>query len=194
MTTSGLIGFRFRETDKLAFNAAASEPEYLGVKILRELHRVEDWELVQERVGSLVAVADCRRLGPNDGMAVTEIRRHFPELHYRGMPVDYFKLFEPLQGSLQPYLEGRLRFMPDASDFVYDSLHCRWAYIANFDSQEFEVWKGKQTTPAHLETSRYEPEHDRMGFYPCALATSYALAELPNEDEFLADLRRERSG
>jgi len=193
MTTSGLIGFRYRETDKLAYNATASEPEHLGIKVLQELQQVGDWEVVKERVGSLVAVSDCRRLGPHDGIAVTEIRRHFPELHYQGMPVDYYKVFEPLQGSLQPYLDGRLRFLPDASDFIYDSLHCHWAYIVNFDAHEFEVWKGQQIAPCAAATARYEKERDRMGYYPCALASSYALTALPNKDEFLADLRRERS-
>jgi len=193
MTTSGLIGFRYHETDKLAYNATASEPEHLGIKLLQELQQVEDWEVVKERVGSLVAVADCRQLGPHDGMAVTEIRRHFPALRYQGMPVDYYKLFEPLQGSLQPYLDGRLRFLPDASDFIYDSLHCHWAYIVNLDSHEFEVWKGQQTEPSNQEIARYEPERDRMGYYPCALANSYALTALPNENDFISELRRQRS-
>ena len=37
-------------------------------------------------------------------------------------------------------------FMPDATDFIQNSLHCEWAYIANLDTREFEVWNPQNQT------------------------------------------------
>ena len=61
---------------------------------------------------------------------------------------------------MKPYLDGELSFMSDAFDFIHNSLHCEWVYIANLDSNEFEVWKGLQNKPD--ADSRYGAEADRM--------------------------------
>ena len=95
-------------------------------------------------------------------------------------------------------------FMPDASDFIYNSLHCEWAYIANLDTDQFEVWKGLQTKP-DTDENRYGAEADRpevsrkcfrysserseaaMGHYPCTMLMGYHLDDLPDPVRFMAD-------
>jgi len=177
--------------DKLAYNHYDSQPDTLGLKILRELRDVDNWNVVLDRTESLIPISEQRRLGDNTSMAEAEIRRAFPDLEYRGDPQNFYDLYQPLQGTLQPYLDGKLMFMPDAADFIHDSLHCEWAYIVNLDTNQLETWKGNQLEPDHEdnrmyeEESRYGKEMDRMGYYPCAMVRSYDLKELPNPGLFL---------
>ena len=191
MSTRGLIGFRKGEIDKLAYNHSGSEPDSLGLKILKELRDVKDWGAVRQRIDSLHNVPETRKLDEYSSIAETEIRRHSPDLKYSGTPKDIYGLYQPLQGTLKPYLEGKLTFMPDASDFIYDSLHCDWAYITNLDSGLLEVWKGSQLEPDSEdnrvveEPNRYGHEADQMGYYPCAMVRDYDLQDLPNHGRFL---------
>lgn len=191
MSTRGLIGFRYNSTDKLAYNHFDSGPAHLGVKVLREVQEVppDTWDIVKERVGSLVTISEQRLLGPNDGIVISEMRRHLPELSYDRRPRDYYDLFQPLQGTLKPYLDGKLTFMADANDFIYDSLHCEWGYIVNLDQHAFEVWRGLQLSPSSESSKRYDNDPDRLGYYPCALVQSYGLNTLPDRKAFLKDLK-----
>ena len=191
MTTKGLIGFRCNDTDKLIYNHSDSHPDTLGLKVLRDFREVSDWNTVCDRVESLVSIPETRMLGDNTSMAESEIRRHFPEQEHQFSPRNFYDLYQPLQGTLKSYLDGRLSFMPDASDFIRDSRHCQWAYIANLDTERFEVWKGNQLEPDHEdnrlveEENRYSREMNRMGYYPCAMVRSYDLSDLPNPGLFL---------
>ncbi|VGO14090.1 hypothetical protein PDESU_02647 [Pontiella desulfatans] len=191
MTTQGLLGFRYREKDRLVYNHADSEPDLLGLRILHELRNVDDWNMARERIKNIVSIPETRKLDEHSCLAETEVRRHFPDLEYRTTPTDMYQLYQPLQGSLKPYLDGKLMFMPDASDFIHDSLHCEWAYIANLDTELLEVWKGNQLEPdsednrMSEEENRYGREPDHMGYYPCAMVKEYDLKELPNPGLFL---------
>lgn len=186
MSTRGLIGFRYNDIDKLAYNHFDSAPDMLGQRILKELSAVSDWDVVRERIGSLHSIPETRKLDEHSSMAETEIRRHFPNLEYRREPRDFYDLYQPLQGTLKPYLNGELMFMPDASDFIYNSLHCAWAYIANLDEGLFEVWRGHQAKSDSGE-NRYGTEADRMGYYPCSKLIGYDFDNLPHPVSFLFD-------
>lgn len=191
MTTSGLIGFRYREKDKLAYNGSKSEPDMLGLKILHEIRNVSSWNKVKDRVRDLITIPEIRPLDESTALAETELMRHFPDLEYKLAPRNVHQLYKPLQGSLSPYLGGRLTFMPDASDFIHDSGFCKWAYVLNLDTDQFEVWKGNQREPDHEdnrwaeEENRYGKEMNQMGCYPCAMVRRYDLNELPNPGLFL---------
>lgn len=191
MKSQGLVGFRIREQDKLAYNRSGSRPDMLGLGILHELRAVDDWDAVRKRIFELTPVAETHQLDNSDRYAVAEVRRHFPDIEYAHPPVDYHDLYRPLQGTLEPYLDGRLSYMPDASDFIRDSRHCAWGYIVNLDTEAFEVWKGIQLEPDSKdnrlveESNRYGTEADRMGYYPCAMVQNYDLHDLPNPGLFL---------
>lgn len=185
MTTQGLIGFHHNGTDKLAYNQADSHPDRLGLKILSELRNVYNWDKIRDRIDHLTPIPESRKCGDLDGIVTSEIRRHFPDLKHRFKPQDYYQLMQPLQGSLAPYLDGKLSFMPDAREFIRDSLHCDWAYIVNLDSNRMEVWKGNQIEPGASDRNRYGNTVDHMGYYPCAQVKDYDLEDLPNAGRFL---------
>jgi len=186
MTTQGLTGFRYKGKDKLAYNHADSDPDTLGQKVLKELREVKNWDTARDRIDSLIPVPEQRMLDEHSSMAETELRRAFPDLKYEQTPRNYYDLYRPLQGTLKPYLDGKLMFMPDASDFIYNSLHCDWAYIANFDDSLLEIWKGQQTKP-DTDKNRYGTETDRMGYYPCSMLIGYHLDDLPDPVRFMSD-------
>lgn len=185
MATRGLTGFRYKEKDKLTYNHADSHPNTLGLNVLRELRDVENWDAIYNRIEGLVPIPEQRSLDEHSSMAEAEIRRAFPDLEYKGKALNYYDLYQPLQGTLKPYLDGKLMFMPDASDFIYNSLHCEWAYVTNLDSEKFEVWKGLQTKP-DLD-NRYGQEEDRMGYFPCQMLKEYDLHGLPEPGRYLQD-------
>jgi hypothetical protein len=59
MTTQGLIGFRHREKDKLAYNRSNSEPDLLGLNhVLAALQFLEEHDLVE--VVDLTAKRDLK--------------------------------------------------------------------------------------------------------------------------------------
>lgn len=181
------MGFRYRNIDKLAYNHADSHPRGVGSVILSELRAVDDWKIVRERIGQLVPIAETRPLEGFDGYMRSEMRRCFSDAELAIDPRDYYDLFRPLQGTLKPYLDGRLSCMAVANEFIEDSLHCEWAYIVNLDNDQFEVWRGlqKEVPP---QSNRYGAEANRMGYFPCALVREYALSGLPEEKQFCADL------
>lgn len=56
MSTRGLIGFRCNDTDKLIYNHYDSQPDTLGLRILRELRDVDNWNVVLDRAESLIPI------------------------------------------------------------------------------------------------------------------------------------------
>ena len=122
MSTRGIYGFRVNGTDKLAYCHADSYPDMLGATVLNQLSEVDDWPAVKSLAESIVPIHETRKLGQNDEIFQAELRRHYPDLKYDGNPKDFYDLLSPLQGSLEPYLSGRLSFMPTANEFIKDSL------------------------------------------------------------------------
>lgn len=119
MTTQGLTGFRYKGKDKLAYSHADADPDSLGQKVLQELRDIKDWDKARDRVDSLIPVPEQRMLDEHSSVAETELRRAFSDLKYDSKPRNYYDLYRPLQGTLKPYLDGKLMFMPEASDFIY---------------------------------------------------------------------------
>ncbi len=52
MSARELIGFSYNDIDRLAYNHSDSHPDELGLKVLRELHGVDDWDAARDRLHS----------------------------------------------------------------------------------------------------------------------------------------------
>jgi hypothetical protein len=73
----------------------------------------------------------------------------------------------------------------DSIDFAADSLFCEWAYVIDFDTNSFEIYKGFNTTPA---TGRFaDMLTDSKEYYPVTLLKTYQLDALPSFEEFITD-------
>lgn len=96
--------------------------------------------------------------------------------------------------------------LKNSIDFAMDSLYCEWAYVIDFDSNTFEVFKGFNKAPA---SGRFAgpvqgggPDIYRLaaaaifgnegpgteGYGPVQHAMTYPLDQLPSEEEFLGTL------
>jgi len=71
-------------------------------------------------------------------------------------------------------------------DFSRDSLFCEWAYVIDFDTETFEVYKGYNEDPLDESERFYYPEACDDGFYPVKLHATFSLDNLPDKDTFLA--------
>lgn len=191
MSTRGLIGFRYKNNDNLAYNHSDSDPGNLGRNVLGELKQIPEWNHVRELASGFVGIPETRKVQSIDGIVTSEIRRHCHDQFHTKNPRTIYDLYRPLQGTLEPYLSGKLRFIPTANDFIYDSLFCDWAYIANLDSNRFEVWRGLQREPDR-QPNRYGNEADRTGYFPCRQILGYSLGNLPPETQLLKDASKYR--
>ncbi len=75
--------------------------------------------------------------------------------------------------------------LSDNRSFAGDSLFCEYAYVVDFDTRTFEVYKGfnKGDAPEGERFSGVERAHAEYG--PVRLLASFSLDALPTEEEFL---------
>lgn len=87
--------------------------------------------------------------------------------------------------------EGATELINDI-DFA-KSFSCEWAYVIDFDTNTFEVYKGYNTEPE--VGGRFGEkilDYTSLGnYYPPRRVKSYSLDSLPTEEEFLSDLEPE---
>lgn len=186
MGTRGAIGFYKKGITKVTYNHYDSYPESLGVNILSELEGVsisdlnkcfknlklinDDKKPTKSEIKKYSEYADTS-VG-NEGMRNTTINH-------------YYQLFRKIQGTLKPFILGKVNLMIDSKNFLKDSLFCEWAYIVNLDINNFEVWKGYQQTPQ--KGNRYGEESDD-GYYPVKLIKTYSLNNLPEQEVFIKEI------
>lgn len=85
----------------------------------------------------------------------------------------------------------------DSRHHVLDSSYCEWAYIIDFDTNKFEIYKGMnekpltknerfyyyQNTDEFLAYKKQKEAQEQTVFYPCSLFLGFSLDELPNSKE-----------
>lgn len=99
---------------------------------------------------------------------------------------------------MKPYLDGLLGYYPKANDFIDESYFCKWGYVINFETDQFDILKGDQLDgdrePAYQESSSavnsYNGE-DRP-YISCTIEKSYDLGNLPSDEQFLKNLEEFR--
>lgn len=196
MQTRGLAGFYHLDDLQMIYQNNNAEPEKLGVTLLEETKaytmprlmkgHLEDISERLERVSENTLVNERRDL-------VQHIRRRLPNEMQNPDATDIYELFQPFQGTLQPYLEKTLTSFPDATDFIRDSKFCQWAYVLNLENTSFDILRGNQieepqSLPYNLGEVSAEHCYGNELYYPCQLVKSYPLGNLPGKDTFLADL------
>ncbi len=184
MSTRGIIGFRYKNKDYLTYNHFDSYPDGVGKDILKEISKVENWGLIEDRIKELKLVddgipptkEDIAMYNEHKNTSVGNQGIDNQEVH------TWYQLLRDIQGTLKPYMNGSVKHMIDSSEFIKDSLFCEWVYIVNLDTMEFEVLVGFQKEKdLH---SRYGVLPNEGGYYPCKLIKAYDLNNLPEEDLF----------
>lgn len=197
MSTRGVVGFRHKQKDLLAYNHSDSYPAYLGDKIVRDLH-----DLLQKgyEPGN-IRFASRKENAANKGLksliqqveALTVVTEETPrpdEKEQRrlrkysnpgvGSPDEYwYRALRETQGDIKAILKSR--YLLDSASTILDSLYCEWGYIVNLDDETLEIYKGGQTKPPRH--GRYAKHPPSEGYYPCALVQVFDWTEIMNDVE-----------
>ena len=179
MGTRGAIGFRLDGKDKVTYNHFDSYPSGLGADILSELSGIKNWDNVKDAVRAITFV--------NEEVPPTQTQieqcREFTDLGVGDQSeTDWYCLLRNAQGSLAPYIDGRLPFMADNQGFLLDSVFCEYAYIVNLDDMVLEFYKGFNKD--NKAAGRYASKHrTRKGeapdYYGVVLMDTMPLTDLP---------------
>lgn len=145
MSTRGFIGFVADGKTAIAYNHSDSYPDYLGHQMLNWLRGADLNEAARQAAALRVAAPNSE---PTDADIAALKEFHNPNVGGRRERPDWYQLLRATQG--EPELILRAGVIEDASGFPADSLFAEWGYVADFDAQAFEVYKGFQKE-AHAE-------------------------------------------
>lgn len=189
MGTRGAVGFRLDGVDKIAYNHFDSYPRSLGREVIAFVLRY------QHELPKLAKQVRALRLVSSDGKPRASTRRRcaaYFDIAEAILGPTWYDVLRPAQGRLDDYLA--LRYMPDAGEFIQDSLFCEWAYIVNLDDNVLEVYQGFQTEPHTLgrygqamptPPSDWAPQY--LG-YPCALIAQFDISTLTPDPDAVVNM------
>lgn len=178
--TRGMVGFVIDGEVKAAYNHFDSYPEGLGLNVLVYAR------MAAEDLPALADKARAMRLVTEDTPVTPEDVERYGHLSDAGVGEagSWYSLVRHAQGSLAAYLEAGL--MLDCEDFPLDSLFCEWGYLLDLDTGTFEAYRGfqhHQHTKGRFAGGRLKDSSD---YWPIALVASWPLADLPDNEAFIA--------
>jgi hypothetical protein len=161
MSTNGAVGFVLDGKEYVAYNHSDSYPNWLGDKVVKEIHELvhrAGVSAIRDKVRALTLVDEDATPTEDQAKALATTRNE-------GVSTgdNFYSYLREAQGSLVSYLH--LGFMPDNADFLNDSLLCEYAYIVNLDTNNLDYYRGFQ-------------RDGNGGYGRVKLAMSYPLAEL----------------
>jgi hypothetical protein len=88
--------------------------------------------------------------------------------------------------------EARPIKLRNSLEFAADSLFCEWAYVVDFDTNTFEVYKGFNQSPLKKSERFYGVTTNDVAekYQPIRLVKSYRLGRLPKPDAFVKALNK----
>lgn len=155
-------------------------PTAAGKTIRNALQRAlsDDFEDFVEKVRATREISDQEVQDRFDNTGIEAFRTQYPQLSRdMGYKIVDHILNQPPGVEVNHYLS-----------FASDSLFCEYAYIIDLDNNTLEVYKGFNTEPVDTTERFYTAEPNSGGYYPVKLWKVFALNELPNEKDFLAQL------
>lgn len=69
-------------------------------------------------------------------------------------------------------------------EFAQDSLFCEWAYVIDFDTNTFEVYRGFNHEPLTEGERFYRKPNEAVEYHPVKLVATYELTNLPTNNAF----------
>lgn len=177
MGTRGAFGFSVDYQLKLTFSQAASGPDDLGSDILYWLHEIKIDETRRQ-------AQDLKLVHPNTFPIQAQIDslKHYANTNTgTGSLASWNVLLHGTFSDPQEILDAG--YMINGNEIPYYGLMCRWVYIVNFDTENFEIYKAAEGETGYTGrfTDRGIPWIDTDGndYYPVKLVTSYPFAHLP---------------
>jgi len=175
-------------------------PSGQGLTVLRFLTKEMDRTRFESKIDELSWITDeeyesqWKECGtdPVSDLVSIDIAEKYAEKHPENSRNTGGKILSIIQNSDKP-----LKII-NQLDFAADSLFCEWAYVIDLDKNTFEVYKGFNKEPlkkderfAQLDKESNSVELDgdivirESEYHPVRLARSFALDNLPSEEDFL---------
>jgi hypothetical protein len=178
MSTRGVVGFRHKRKDLLAYNHSDSYPSYLGNKVVHDLH-----DLLLKGREPLVQQVEALTIVTEETPRPDEKERRRLQKYANGnvstQDEYWYQTLRETQGDIKEILKSR--YLLDGNNFILNSLFCEWGYIINLDEETLEVYKGDQKKRKRL--GRYKKLLPTDGYYPCALVQVFDWTEILNDVE-----------
>ncbi len=162
-------------------------PEGQGVNILNALSAVK-LDVLRSQVKKCVYITDevhnklwvdCGANPETGGADINTsniFKKHYPLLH-RSTPCDdvIFNIAKSDSRSIE---------VVDSLKFASESVWCEYAYVIDFDTNMFEVYKGFNESPLGENERFYSLPKDGK-YYPVCFEMGFDLSELPTQERFL---------
>lgn len=94
---------------------------------------------------------------------------------------------------LQLIYDRKATGLYDSSEFAKNSLFCEWAYVVDLDKGVLEVYRGYNREPLTKDDRFYNEEVQGKDYYPIKIVKSYSLEKLPEVEQFIKDLKPDKS-
>lgn len=177
MSTRGLTGVTVKNKHYFSYNHSDSYPYFMlqeMAKLVVFLNNNNLLPTLGEKVAKLKEVE-------SEALCTSKELKKYTK--YSGklsghQKKEYYNLLYKLQGAewIKQTALGNLDIFIDSNDFIKYSLYCEWAYILNLDTNQLEIYEGKQTKPdiknkfgvssiGFDKDTKYYPTR----YYPCKL-------------------------
>lgn len=167
MGTRGALTFVVDGVEKTTYNQYDSYPDGLGLDVLAWLRSAD---LTAARKAAVA-------LTPVSGEPTADELAELAEFHDRHVSNghDWYSALRRTQGNPAAILRAG-RYDP-SDDFPLDLLFCEWAYVVDFDSKVFEVYKGFQQSPP--TAGRWVGREGVRGYCPVQRVAEWSFDALP---------------
>lgn len=171
MGTRGAMGVRIGGVDKIGYVQFDSYPDGWPKEMVKVLRR--DLPALRDKAKALRVVS--RDYQPTS--AEKEKWSKFSDVGVSRQTLDdIYCLLRKTHGDLKATLKAGV--VTDNSGFLADSLFCEYAYIANFDDNKFEIYRGFQGK-RHTQGRYAEMLREGGKYFPVALVAEYPLDDIP---------------
>jgi len=158
MGTSGLLLIKKDGKYVLShYNHWDSYPSGRGSDIVEFFKNLEDWESFKKNLQNV------KMISKNEDK---------PDKYYRSECIS----------TLEDVECGESIIIHNEFDFIYDTA-CEWAYVVDFDTNTFEIYKGMGTDYVTPPSNRFYTTTKKNENNP-RLLKKYSLDELPEGDDF----------
>lgn len=184
MGTRGAVGFKFDQKEVIFYNHLDSHPDSLGRDVVNYVRSVTDWNEIREKVVAFEPIEE----GATPTQEHKDRARFFGTTDLRVSTKsenDFYCLTRGAQGNIE--LQLSLGFGELYNEFLYQSLHCEYAYVINLDTLELEFYEGfNEDREADGRYAKGEDEgFERNGYAGVRLVGEAPLNEIPDNWEEL---------
>lgn len=175
MSTRGVVGFRYKEQDKVMYNHSDSYPDYLGLTTIEAVRKYTDEQLISAY--NKITLVD------SDETPSEKLQEQYTKYHCGGVSTgkksEWYALLREAQGNIDAYVtDAKLEHMINGRRSLFDSLFSEYAYIINLDDKTLEFYVGFNKDKAAAGRYSGFTEDPKEVYYGVRLAKVYTFEQI----------------